>query len=161
MRDVSKSFVSSVSVTLFTSLGKPIDNTIVEPIRDFASALEIGFTDDWMNFRIRRRNEMTSWLSEHASKQVFDQWNTKAQEIRTALTSASISARLEDFAQSRGLVKRFAGEVTWDLVNACMEWEYESHWSGTFYRALAEWYQCGHWPCGWAGEYPDGKLIVH
>ena len=30
-----------------------------------------------------------------------------------------------------------------------------------FYIHLMEWYRKGHWPCGWEGEYPDGKLIVY
>ena len=30
-----------------------------------------------------------------------------------------------------------------------------------FFLSLMEWYKRGHWPCGWEGTYPDGKLIVY
>ncbi len=33
--------------------------------------------------------------------------------------------------------------------------------SPDFFTNLIEWYRLGHWPCGWEGEYPKGKLIVY
>ncbi len=30
----------------------------------------------------------------------------------------------------------------------------------TFFSILLPWYAAGHWPCGWHGEYPHGKLVV-
>lgn len=27
-------------------------------------------------------------------------------------------------------------------------------------RDMWFWYQAGHWPCGWEGNWPDGRLIV-
>lgn len=29
------------------------------------------------------------------------------------------------------------------------------------YMGLMEWYRLGHWPCGWDGTYPKGRLIVY
>lgn len=29
-----------------------------------------------------------------------------------------------------------------------------------FFRSLIPWLERGHWPCGWEGDYPDGKLII-
>lgn len=28
------------------------------------------------------------------------------------------------------------------------------------FRQMWKWYRKGHWPCGWEGNWPDGKLIV-
>ena len=28
-------------------------------------------------------------------------------------------------------------------------------------RDMWYWYRAGHWPCGWEGEWPDGRLIVY
>ncbi|MDF1740466.1 MAG: hypothetical protein P1U86_15000 [Verrucomicrobiales bacterium] len=30
----------------------------------------------------------------------------------------------------------------------------------TFFTKLLPYFRDGYWPCGWQGEYPDGKLIV-
>jgi hypothetical protein len=29
-----------------------------------------------------------------------------------------------------------------------------------FFTKLMVWYRLGHWPCGWKGDYAEGKLIV-
>ena len=30
----------------------------------------------------------------------------------------------------------------------------------TFFRDLLPWFEQGYWPCGWEGEYPNGKLVL-
>ncbi len=30
-----------------------------------------------------------------------------------------------------------------------------------FLTTIMEWYRRGHWPCGWSGHYPDGRLVVY
>lgn len=30
-----------------------------------------------------------------------------------------------------------------------------------FYASQAYWYVQGHFPCGWQGEFPKGKLVVY
>lgn len=30
-----------------------------------------------------------------------------------------------------------------------------------FFETLYECYRAGGWPCGWKGEYPEGKLVVY
>lgn len=31
----------------------------------------------------------------------------------------------------------------------------------TFYDNILKIYQSGHFPCGWSGEYPNGKILVY
>ncbi|PFI73957.1 hypothetical protein COK13_29330 [Bacillus cereus] len=30
-----------------------------------------------------------------------------------------------------------------------------------FYERIFEVYKLGVWPCGWEGEYPEGRIIVY
>lgn len=30
----------------------------------------------------------------------------------------------------------------------------------TFFRDLIPWFEQGYWPCGWQGQFPDGKLVL-
>ena len=30
-----------------------------------------------------------------------------------------------------------------------------------FLTTIMEWYRRGHWPCGWSGHYPAGRLVVY
>jgi hypothetical protein len=47
------------------------------------------------------------------------------------------------------------------LVHACVEQEYADVVAPAFFSRLAEWYLRGHYPCGWLGDYPDGKIMVY
>lgn len=33
--------------------------------------------------------------------------------------------------------------------------------SSSFFAMLLDFYKAGYWPCGWEGDYPNGKLLVH
>jgi hypothetical protein len=30
----------------------------------------------------------------------------------------------------------------------------------TFFRDLMPWFELGYWPCGWRGQFPEGKLVL-
>ncbi len=51
-----------------------------------------------------------------------------------------------------------ADAVAYDIAAAAVELATDSP---DFFTNLIEWYRLGHWPCGWEGEYPKGKLIVY
>ena len=51
--------------------------------------------------------------------------------------------------------------VQWDILHVCMEAEYADVYPPGFYASQAYWYVKGHFPCGWQGEFPNGKLIVY
>jgi len=53
----------------------------------------------------------------------------------------------------RNQVQDNAGEIAMAMVvGRCPETE-------VFYE-MWYWYRTGHWPCGWEGEWPEGRLIV-
>ena len=50
----------------------------------------------------------------------------------------------------------------WDVLSALMENAYlESGHRCFFFLELLSVYEAGHFPCGWLGEWPEGKLIVY
>jgi len=51
-----------------------------------------------------------------------------------------------------------ADAVAYDVAAAAVEL---ATGSPDFFTNLIGWYRLGHWPCGWEGEYPKGKLIVY
>ena len=51
-----------------------------------------------------------------------------------------------------------ADAVAYDVAAAAVEIATDS--KITFFRDLIYWYSLGHFPCGWQGEHPEGKLIV-
>lgn len=49
-----------------------------------------------------------------------------------------------------------------DMLGIAMETEFADVSLGNFYTSkILKWYENGHFPCGWEGIYPEGKLIVY
>jgi hypothetical protein len=57
--------------------------------------------------------------------------------------------------------RTFEDAVQWDILNVCMEAEYADIYPPGFYASQAYWYVKGHFPCGWQGNFPEGKLIMY
>jgi len=51
--------------------------------------------------------------------------------------------------------------VQWDILHVCMEAECADVFPAAYYASQAYWYVKGHFPCGWEGEFPKGKLIIY
>jgi hypothetical protein len=51
--------------------------------------------------------------------------------------------------------------VRWDLVNFLQAVELNDQLSNTFYLEIGEIYLQGHFPCGWRGNYPKGKMVIY
>ena len=48
--------------------------------------------------------------------------------------------------------------LLWGAVDEVMVADLDP--SLTFFGSLVPWLRRGHWPCGWQGEWPQGKLIL-
>jgi hypothetical protein len=42
-----------------------------------------------------------------------------------------------------------------------MEAEYADVCPPGFFTSIAHWYLNGHFPCGWWGAFPQGKLVIY
>jgi hypothetical protein len=52
--------------------------------------------------------------------------------------------------------------VQWDILAALMEHAYlGSGHRCFFFLELLSVYEAGHFPCGWIGPWPQGKLVVY
>jgi hypothetical protein len=68
---------------------------------------------------------------------------------------------LIDVRDANGLDKVFVDSVLWDLLGAIMEFYYgQCKNRPEFFLDLLKIYESGNFPCGWIGEWPNGKLIV-
>jgi len=66
----------------------------------------------------------------------------------------------QTFQQENGLSKEFLDCLKWDVLNIAMETTYKSCRSPMFFENLLIVYSHGRFPCGWKGEWPNGKLMV-
>lgn len=89
----------------------------------------------------------------------FARWNDIVDSIKAEISSI-ITEKTQRTIEVNQLPKVFVDCVNWDILSICIEHEYSSLYPGGYYRQWAHWYLEGHFPCGWEGEFPDGRLIV-
>jgi hypothetical protein len=55
---------------------------------------------------------------------------------------------------------RILTSIEWDVLHACMEMHFADFVSPGIYSRMLELYYEGHFPCGWEGKAPEGRLLV-
>ena len=58
-------------------------------------------------------------------------------------------------------MKEVTGSLKGALLGALREIRYHDLTLATYYMLPASWIFKGHFPCGYEGEYPDGKLVIY
>ncbi len=55
----------------------------------------------------------------------------------------------------------FMASVKWDILCCIMYATYESYNPPPFIGDISHIYSCGHFPCGWKGLWPEGRLVIY
>lgn len=142
----------------FANFGTPISSSDILAVSCWDDAMGYGGKPEWECLRLDIMNQESNVVLDHFGDDAFP-WNDVADEIRPqirAMTEKSL-ASLGLSPRGHDVVRAQAG---WDTLLACLEVEYSDLVTCEFYRRLLRWYLEGHWPCGWEGKYPSGKLIV-
>ena len=89
----------------------------------------------------------------------YQKWNPIAYHAKEVLEGGAW-AKVEAYVNQHNLESYVGGRVRWDTLNAVMEAAYHEFNPPVFFLKLLEFYESGHFPCGWEGEFPDGRLLV-
>ena len=114
--------------------------------------------EEWDALTQEAANQYTSKLMQ-ADAQQFKKWNVLVQEVKEATVPLVLKKTLA-VVEANNLPKVFIDTVQWDILHLCMEAEYAEIIPPGFYASQAYWYTRGHFPCGWQGHFPKGKLVV-
>jgi hypothetical protein len=145
-------------VEWFRAVGqRDTDATIV--LTSWIEAIASCASGDWENLCLEAANQYTEKLASR-SKERFNQWNSVAEEVKT-ITIPLVRRKLERVVIDNGLPKVFEDTVQWDIFHLAMESEFADVYPPGFYASQAYWYVKGHFPCGWQGAFPNGKLIIY
>jgi hypothetical protein len=87
-------------------------------------------------------------------------WNEIVVEVKT-VSDPLVRQKTEKVVRENGLPPVFEASVRWDITGVCMEAEYADVFKPGWFAAQAYWYVNGHFPCGWEGDYPKGKLVIY
>jgi hypothetical protein len=114
---------------------------------------------DWQDLLLEAANQYCERLSER-SKERFNRWNDLVEDVKLTIEPL-VRRKTELVIRKHNLPPIFERTVQWDILHVCMEAEYADLYPPGFYGSQAYWYVKGHFPCGWQGTFPQGKLVIY
>lgn len=143
----------------FANCGKPLKSEdAIQLVKTWPEATKLFKKKHSENAQLESANMLTEQLSFKAPER-DQRWNTIA---------FALNPFVDDIVDNK-VMKNKAGfklgehtriHVGFDLRGTCMELEYADIVPPKHFAERAKWYLAGHFPCGWDGDFPEGRLIV-
>ena len=152
------------NIDWFANIGVPIDDTNVLQVHSWQDAISYAQRALYRGSpRMEARGMLTRELSQTFGER-YAQWNILTEKINERIDTL-ITQLVSEVGEKVHLLKTSASEDTAiaikaDIRGACIELEYADIVEPKYFLPIAEWYSCGHFPCGWKGNYPKGPLVV-
>jgi hypothetical protein len=93
------------------------------------------------------------------AEELIGAWEKAKRHIRS-LVKPLVRRKIEKVAKEQELPKSFKRIVQASLENCLMEVEFADVQPPGLFHYLGFWYVQGHFPCGWDGCFPEGRLMV-
>lgn len=142
----------------FANAGKHDSNRVIF-LGGWDEAVKSCSGELWMDLCQEAANQYRSRLAER-NRERFRTWNEHVRELKN-VTIPLVLRKTKKVVDDNRLPKSFVDAVQWDILHLCMEAEYADVFPPGFFASQAYWYLNGHFPCGWQGEFPEGKLLVY
>lgn len=126
---------------------------------NWEAAIESCASIDWENLLLEAANQYRNKLMQ-LSPERFRQWNIIVEDVKKA-TNPLVERKIAQVVKDHQLPQVFADTVKWDILHLAMEAEYADVYPPGFYASQGYWYRSGHFPCGWEGRFPEGKLVIY
>lgn len=160
---MDEAFAADVeTIRWFSAVGEPL------PLFSIP-ALAVASKDDalarcsdpaWEDVTLEARNRLTVFLSMHYRDRESE-WNEITDAAKSRIVTPLVNRVWKPFADQHRLGRVFVDCVSWDVLAAIMEHEYRDCTGRPFFFLhLLDVYRAGHFPCGWSGEWPEGKLLA-
>jgi hypothetical protein len=117
----------------------------------------------WGMVKLAAWGHVTEWIQNNVCQNECQFYREQKDDIDTACYTIvwhSIIPRLPKKLRSYEIA--FDTYFTWDLIHMTIEHELVAKGMPSgLCSLLLQAYEAGHFPCGWEGDFPHGKLIVH
>jgi hypothetical protein len=152
------------SISWFTHCGEGLALELTmetEQAGNWTQAIQSCKAPSWENAQLEAQNQLTVWLHLH-DRPSHGRWNEIVVAHKDAIVSPLTDRILVPFQAAHALDIALVHSVQWDVLGALMENSYlRSGHRAFFFLELLTVYEAGHFPCGWQGEWPEGKLLVY
>jgi hypothetical protein len=113
---------------------------------------------EWENLLLEAANRYRSQLLRF-SKPRFVQWNEVVVSLKR-YTEPFVQRKMHEAIHSFAVPGAIESAVQWDVLHVAAEAEFADVCPPGFYASQAYWYVKGHFPCGWQGAFPEGKVLL-
>jgi hypothetical protein len=154
----SRDFLRRLEATdLFANVGKPLDGPFAR-VGSWDEAIERINRDDSESASLEASNRIADQLP----KMVHQRWNNVADAVKARFDPLIRVKLAQSIAAGRAPERVMEAEagILWDLVFVGMELEYRRFAKPHYFTQAAELYLQGHFPCGWQGDFPRGRIVV-
>jgi hypothetical protein len=134
-------------------------NPTVASVSSWPEAIRYCAEPEWEELELEMANQYREYLCEHATDR-FKSWNGAVREVKK-ITTPLIECKIRAAALNDNLSRELQVQLGHPILLFCMEAEYADICPPGFFTNLGAWYLDGHFPCGWWGRFPKGKLIVY
>lgn len=151
------------AIDWFVSCGKPLDLRLsmdVTYVHTWKEASRYFHNHNWEDTTLEAQNAITEFLFIHYRNDLNDKWNNIAAAGRNFIQT-EIEPKLRIVQERFSLDQEFLATIRWDILGAILEDAYlYRNIPIRFSLELLKVYEVGHFPCGWEGEWPHGKLLI-
>jgi len=135
------------------------DTKVAIVLSSWQEAIDHCSAPEWEDLCLEATNQYCERIVERSLDR-WRKWNQTVDEIKR-FTEPLVSTKIAAVVEQHKLPRVFQSVVSWDILFVCMEAEYSDVYPPGFFADQAHWYVRGHFPCGWEGEFPKGKLIIY
>lgn len=114
----------------------------------------------WENICLERKGDFTAYLLKNHKTEYNKYWNDVVRMVKEQYIS-KISEKVNIALLNCDLSVDILDDIKMNILLIFMLEYYSEYYSSDFYNKILEIYLAGHLPCGWIGEYPNGKFIVY
>jgi hypothetical protein len=113
----------------------------------------------WDDLQLEALNQYRVCIARR-SRERLQLWNDTVDEVKK-ISRPLVDRKIATVVREHALPEIFKICVNWDITGFCMEAEYADLCPPGLFTNLGHWYLNGHFPCGWWGVFPQGKLVIY
>lgn len=132
----------------------------VEFIKSLKNAEKSINSVKWENMCLERGSDFTSFLARNYKDEYNRFWNDIVRMIKRDYFPQIIK-KIDAILLEKGFSNSIVEDIKFNLITLFMLNFYSDYYSDEFWVHMLSVYLSGHIPCGWAGNYPEGKLMIY
>lgn len=132
----------------------------VEYVNSKDKAIKMINSLEWENLCLDERNDFTGFLYDNYKDLYNKNWNVEVQKIKGEYMN-EIQKKIETNWNDKDSEQYVIDDVEFNIISIFMLNVYSEYYKSDFYEKMFKIYLAGHLPCGWSGDYPNGKFIVY